>query len=105
MIIATTDNIAGKTITETLGLVQGGIVRAKHLGSDFAAGMRNLVGGEVKGYTEMMEHSRQDATDRMVAEAKKLGADAVVGVRYGSSTLMGGAAEILAYGTAVKLKK
>ena len=84
--------------------MQGGIVRAKHLGSDFAAGLRNIVGGEVRGYTEMMEHSRKDATDRMIEEAKKLGADAIVGVRYGSSTLMGGAAEIIAYGTAVKLK-
>ena len=104
MIIATTDNIAGKTIKETLGIVQGQVVQSKHLGSDFAAGLKTIVGGEIKGYTDMMNKARRVATNRMIEEAKKLGADAIVGFRYGSSAVMTGASEMLAYGTAVKLK-
>ena len=104
MIIVTSSNIQGKTITDTLGLVKGEIVQSKHIGKDFLAGMKNLVGGEVKNYTAMISEARQIATDRMIEEAEKLGADAVVGVRYGSSAIMQGAAEIIAYGTAVKLK-
>ncbi len=104
MIIATTDNIAGKTIKETLGVVKGQVVQSKHAGSDFVAGLKTIVGGEIKGYTDMMDQARKIATDRMIKEATKLGADAIVEMRYGSSTIMGGAAEILAYGTAVKLK-
>ena len=104
MIIVTSSNIQGKTITDTLGLVKGEIVQSKHIGKDFLAGMQNLVGGEVKNYTAMISEARQIATDRMIEEAEKLGADAVVGVRYGSSAIMQGAAEIIAYGTAVKLK-
>ena len=104
MIITTTDTIAGETIKEVLGIAEGDVVMAKHVGSDFAAGLRNIVGGEVKGYTDMMDKARREAKDRMVASAKKMGADAIVGMRYGSSAIMGGASEMLAYGTAVKLK-
>lgn len=104
MIIVTTDNIVGKSINKTLGIVKGQVVQTKHVGSDIAAGFKTLVGGEVKGYTDMLNRAREIATERMVKEAEKMGADAIVGVRYGSSTVMGGASEMLAYGTAVKLK-
>lgn len=104
MLLVTTDLVSGKEISKTLGLVKGEIVQSKNVGKDFMAGMRNLVGGEVKSYTAMISEARSSATDRMVAEAEKLGADAIVGVRYGSSGVMQGAAEIIAYGTAVKLK-
>lgn len=98
------DYIPGEEIVETLGIVKGQIVQSKNLGRDFMAGMKTIVGGEIKGYTEMIAQARQMATKRMVDDAESLGADAVVGVRYGSSTVMAGAAEIIAYGTAVKLK-
>ena len=104
MIIATTDKVEGKEIVETLGIVKGAIVQSKHIGKDIMAGFKNMVGGEVKSYTEMVREARETATERMVEEAKALGADAVVGVRYGTSSIMEGAAEMLAYGTAVKLK-
>lgn len=104
MLIVTTDEIAGKTITENLGIVKGEIVQSKNLGRDFMAGMKTIVGGEIKGYTEMLREARQIATKRMVDEAESLGADAIVDVRYGSSAVMQGAAEIIVYGTAVKLK-
>ncbi len=104
MLIVSTDQIQGKTIQESLGIVKGEIVQSKHIGRDFMAGMKTLVGGEISGYTEMIREARQIATKRMVDEAEKLGADAVVGVRYGSSAVMQGAAEIIVYGTAVKLK-
>jgi len=90
---------------EVLGLVKGSTIRAKHIGKDILAGFRQLVGGEVKEYTEMLQEARQQAQDRMVEEAKKLGANAVIGVRFGTSQVMQSAAEIVAYGTAVKLKK
>lgn len=104
MLIVTTDEIAGKTITENLGIVKGEIVQSKNLGRDFMAGMKTIVGGEIKGYTEMLREARQIATKRMVDDAESLGADAIVDVRYGSSAVMQGAAEIIVYGTAVKLK-
>ena len=104
MIISTTDTISGKTIKEVLGLVEGDIVMSKHIGSDVVAGFRNIVGGEVKGYTDMMDRARKEALERMIDNAKKMGADAVIGMRYGSSAIMASASEILAYGTAVKLK-
>ena len=104
MIITTIETIPGKTIKEALGVVKGQVVESKHMGSDFMAGLKSMVGGEVKGYTDMMNKSREIATERMIEEAEKLGADAVVGVRYGSSAVMAGASEMLAYGTAVKLK-
>ena len=104
MIVVTTETIHGKSIDETLGIVKGEIVQSKHLGRDFMAGMKTIVGGEIKGYTEMLSEARKIATERMVEEAETLGADAIVGIRYGSSEALQGAAEILAYGTAVKLK-
>lgn len=93
--------IPGQEI-EALGMVKGTIVQTKNFGHDFMAGMKTLVGGEIAGYTEMLNEARQIAVKRMVDEAKELGADAVVGVKYGSSQLMAGAAEVIAYGTAVK---
>ena len=104
MIVVTTDGVSNKTIKESLGLVQGSVVMAKHVGSDFVAGLRNSGGGEVKGYTDMMNRSRKEAFDRMVKNAEEIGADAIVGMRYSSSTIMGGASEMLAFGTAVKFK-
>jgi len=95
------DSYPGKEV-EVLGLVKGTIVQTKNVGRDFMAGMKTLVGGEIVGYTEMLTEARQIATKRMVDEAEALGADAVVGVRYGSSQVMQGAAEVIAYGTAVK---
>ncbi|MBQ1407851.1 MAG: YbjQ family protein [Eubacterium sp.] len=96
------ESYPGKEI-EVLGLVKGTIVQTKNVGRDFMAGMKTLVGGEIVGYTEMLNEARQIATKRMVDEAEALGADAIIGVRYGSSQVMQGAAEVVAYGTAVKL--
>ena len=87
---------------EVIGVVKGTIVQSKNFGKDFMAGMKTLVGGEIKGYTDMLVEARQIATKRMVDEAEQLGADAIVGVRYASSSVMQGAAEVMAYGTAVK---
>ena len=103
MIITTTETIVGKNIIETLGLAKGNTIRARHVGSDIGAGLKSLIGGEIKGYVKAMGEAREEAEKRMIDEAQKLGADAIVGVRFTSSTIMGGAAEILAYGTAVKL--
>lgn len=88
---------------EALGMVKGTIVQTKNVGKDFMAGMKTLVGGEIVGYTQMLEEARQISVKRMVDEAKALGADAIIGVRYGSSQLMAGAAEVIAYGTAVRI--
>lgn len=96
------DTIPGKNI-EAIGMVKGTTVQCKNVGRDFMAGMKTLVGGELTGYTEMLVEARQIATKRMVDEAEALGADAVVGVRFGSSAIMQGAAEVIVYGTAVKL--
>ena len=103
MKLVSIDTIPGAEI-EALGLVKGTVVQSKNLGRDFMAGMKTLVGGEIVGYTEMLTEARQIATKRMVDEATKLGADAIVGVRYGSSAVMQGAAEVVTYGTAVKIK-
>lgn len=103
LLIVTTSDIPGRKIIDTLGIVKGEIVQSKNLGRDFMAGMKNIVGGEVKSYTEMIKEARAIATTRMIAEAEKLGANAIVGIRYGTSSVMQGAAEILVYGTAVKL--
>lgn len=103
MLIVTTDFVAGKTITETLGVARGSTIRAKHVGKDIMAGLRTLVGGELKEYSEMLVESRAQALSRMEQQAIALGADAVVGVRFVTSQVMSGAAELLAYGTAVKL--
>ena len=102
MNLLTIDTIPGKKI-EALGLVRGTTVQSKNLGKDFMAGMKTLVGGELTGYTEMLIEARQIATKRMVDEAEAMGADAVVGVMYGSSAIMQGAAEVIAYGTAVRI--
>ena len=101
MILLTIDNVPGREI-EALGLVKGTVVQATRCGKDFMAGMKTIVGGEIKGYTEMLIEARQIATKRMVDEAEALGADAVVGLRYGSASVMQGAAEVIAYGTAVR---
>lgn len=94
--------VPGKEI-EALGMVKGTVVQTKNIGRDFMAGMKTLVGGEIVGYTEMLNEARQIAVKRMVDEAKELGADVVIGVMYGSSQVMAGAAEVIAYGTAVKI--
>lgn len=101
MLLVNIDYIPGKEL-EVLGMVKGTVVQTKHFGKDFMAGMKTLVGGEIVGYTEMLTEARQIATKRMVDEAEALGADAVINVRYGSSSLMQSAAEVIAYGTAVK---
>ncbi len=103
MLIATTETVAGRNITQTLGLVRGNTIRARHVGRDITAALRNLVGGEVTEYTKMVAESREQALDRMVAEAESLDADAVVAVRFTTSVITSGAAELLAVGTAVKL--
>ena len=105
MITVTTDFIPGKEITEALGVVRGSTIRAKHVGKDILAGLRMIVGGEVKEYTEMLMEARNESVRRMEAHAEKIGADAVINLRYMTSQVMAGAAEMLAYGTAVKLKE
>ena len=102
MILVTTDFITGKEFV-TLGLVRGSTIQCKHIGKDFGASFKQLVGGELKGYTEMMVEAREIATARMIQDAQRLGADAIIGVRYASSAVMDSAAEVLAYGTAVKI--
>ncbi len=101
MLLATTDIIPGKTITSCLGLVRGNTIRARHVGKDVLALLRNLVGGEITEYTKLLAESREQALDRMMAEAEKLGANAIVGVRFSTSEVATHAAEIIAYGTAV----
>ena len=103
MILVNTDFISGKEI-ETISLVKGSTIQSKHLGKDIAQSFKTLVGGELKSYNEMMNEARALATKRMVAEAEELGADAVINVRYASSAVMQGAAEVIVYGTAVKFK-
>ena len=104
MIIVTTDYVPGREIKEVLGLVIGNVVMSKHVGRDLAAAFKTLAGGEIKGYTEMLTEARNIAIERMVKEAEELGADAIIGVRLGSSSVMSGAAEMVAYGTAVRLE-
>ncbi len=103
MIVVTTGQIEGRRITETLGLVKGSTIRARHMGHDIMAGLRNVVGGEVKDYTVMLAQAREEALQRMVEQAEKMGGNAVVGARFATSMVMSGAAEMLAYGTAVKV--
>ena len=102
MLIVTTDHIEGRKIKETLGLVKGNIIQAKHLGKDILAGFRQMIGGEIKEYTEMISEAREIALQRMIKKAEDMEADAVINVRLSTSMVMQGAAEILAYGTAVK---
>lgn len=104
MIMMTLPEVPGYRIVEVLGIVKGSTVRAKHLGKDILASLRHVVGGEIKEYTEMLKEARAEAERRMIDEAEKLGANAIVNVRYTTSNIMGGAAEILAYGTAVRIE-
>ena len=104
MIVVTTETIEGREISESLGLVRGNTIRARHVGRDIMAGLKTLVGGEIQEYAKLMGEAREQAIDRMIDEAKELGADAIVNVRFSTSVIIGGAAEMLAYGTAVKLK-
>jgi len=101
MLLSTTDTIEGKKIVKHLGLVKGNTIRARHIGRDIMAGLRNIVGGEISDYTKMMAESREQAIDRMIEDAQKLGANAIVQVRFATSMIMQSASEILAYGTAV----
>ncbi|MCK5566758.1 MAG: YbjQ family protein [Actinomycetia bacterium] len=104
MIVTNTDFIAGKEITEILDLVKGNVIQAKHIGKDIVAGFRQIVGGEIKEYSEMFTEAREIALKRMIDKAKEIDADALINVRFMTSMVMSGAAEILVYGTAVKLK-
>lgn len=104
MIVATTADIAGSRVSKTLGMVRGSSVRTRHIGKDIIAVFRNLAGGEIPEYTKMLAEAREQATDRMIEEAQMLGADAIVSVRFQTSMVMTGAAEMLCYGTAVKLE-
>jgi uncharacterized protein YbjQ (UPF0145 family) len=104
MIVATTDSIPEKQIKRTLGVVRGNSVRARHVGKDILAVMKNIVGGEIREYVKLMAETREQALDRMVGEAEGLGANAVVGVRFTTSMIANGAAELLVYGTAVVLE-
>ena len=103
MIFITIDEVPGKKISETLGIARGSTVRARHLGRDIFAGLKNLVGGEISEYTKLLSDAREEALNRLVLDADRMGADAVLNVRFTTSTVMQGCSEILAYGTAVKL--
>ena len=104
MILSTTEQVPGREVVEILGIVRGNTIRARHVGKDIMAGLRNIVGGEIAEYTKLMGESREQAIDRMVAQADALGADAVICVRFTTSMVMSQAAEILAFGTAVRLR-
>lgn len=101
MIVVNTETVPGYTVSEVKGLVQGNTIRAKHMGRDIAAGFKNLIGGELRGYTELLTEARRQAMERMIAQAQELGANAVVNVRFTTSAVTQGAAELYAYGTAV----
>jgi len=102
MMVTTTENLPGREVKEVLGVVFGSCVQTKHIGKDLGAGLRSVIGGEAKGYTELMEEARRTAMQRMIDDAKKLGADAIIGMRYATAQTMAGAAELIAFGTAVK---
>lgn len=104
MIMTNVNTVPGKKIVEHFGIVQGSTVRAKHLGRDFMAGLKNLVGGELKGYTELLQDSREEAMKRMAEQARMMGANAVVNIRFATSSVAQGAAELFAYGTAVRVE-
>ena len=104
MIITSCENISGKKVVKTLGLVKGNTIRARHIGRDIAAALRNLIGGEIHEYTKLIAESREQSIDRMVADATSKGANAIIMVRFSTSELMKGAAELLAYGTAVVIE-
>lgn len=104
MIMTTVEAVPDKKVVAHFGIVTGSTVRSKHFGRDLFAGLKNIIGGELKGYTELMEETRDEATERMVAQATKLGANAIIGIRYATSDVAPGAAEVFAYGTAVKVE-
>jgi len=104
MIVTNIEYVPGKQIVAHFGIVQGSTVRARHAGADFAAGLKNIVGGELKGYTKLLEGARKEALERMVKQAEQLGANAVINVRFATSTITQGAAELMAYGTAVRIE-
>jgi uncharacterized protein YbjQ (UPF0145 family) len=103
MILTNIESVPGKTIVEHFGLVSGSTVRAKHVGKDILAGLKNIIGGELTGYTELLQESRQQSTNRMIKQAQQLGANAIVNVRYATSSVAQGAAELYVYGTAVRI--
>ena len=105
MILSTVERIPGYEVSEILGVVSANVITSKHLGRDIAAAFKAMIGGELKGYTEMMTEARNEAVERLIREADAMGADAVIGLRFSSSYIMSGAAEILVYGTAVKLRR
>ena len=104
IIITTSNEVPNEKVVKVLGVVKGSTVRARNIGRDIGAGLKNLLGGEIKTYTEMIAHSREEAYNRMINEAIDLGADAIIGMKFMTSMIMAGASEMLAYGTAVKLK-
>lgn len=105
MILTTMETIPGVTITQHLGIVSGSTVRSKHFGRDLMAGLKNIVGGELKGYTELLNESRREAVERLKQQAEALQADAILNIRFGTSSIAQGAAEVFAYGTAVKVSR
>lgn len=104
MLLTNLEQVPGKKIVQHFGLVQGNTIRAKHVGKDFLAGLKNIFGGELGAYTELLAESRKEATDRMIQQAQTMGANAIVNVRYSTSSVAQGAAELYAYGTAVKIE-
>jgi len=104
VILTNTESVPGMRVVEAYGVVTGSTVRTKHIGRDIMAGLKNIIGGELKGYTELLRDARQDAVDRMVEEAQSMGANAVVNVRFATSSVAQGAAELFAYGTAVRVE-
>ena len=104
MILTNIDAVPGRRIAEHYGIVQGSTVRARHIGSDFAAGLKNMVGGELRGYTKLLEEARTEALDRMRQQAESVGANAVINIRFATSAISQGAAELMAYGTAVRVE-
>ncbi len=104
MILTNIESVPGKTIVEHFGLVQGNTIRAKHIGRDFMAGLKNIFGGELKGYTELLTESREEAVDRMKQQASAMGANAIINIRFSTSSIAAGAAELYAYGTAVRIE-
>lgn len=104
MIITNIETVPGKSIVEHFGIVQGSTVRARHVGADFAAGLKNMVGGELKGYTKLLEDARTEALERLKQQAQQMGANAIVNVRFATSAISQGAAELMAYGTAVRVE-
>jgi uncharacterized protein YbjQ (UPF0145 family) len=104
MIVTNIDSVPGKNIIEHFGIVQGSTVRARHAGADFAAGLKNIVGGELRGYTKLLEGARKEALERMLLQAQQMGANAVINVRFATSAITQGAAELMAYGTAVRIE-